>query len=137
LARVNNPPASVPDATPLLIFLWVVGGASKQQQGFHMKVLLAMVSAFALLPSAGWAKDTARPDPADPAAAVPPFKYESTFHGYMPHQDAADVSDWRDTNFDRQVPGEGGMGHMHMPDTPAQPQNGGGSSGNDMHDMHK
>ncbi len=105
-----------------------------------MKISLAILTAFALLPTAGWAEDAGRADPADPASAVPPFKYESAFHRYMPPQDAVEVSDGHDTGFDKQAPRQSKMGDMRMQPAPAQsppPKDGDGSSGHGMHRMRK
>lgn len=103
-----------------------------------MRFLLAILTAFALLPAAGWSKDVGRSDPADPGSAVMPFKYESTFHRYLPHQDSDTVSDWRETGFDRKAPRAGAMGDMRVQPAPAQPRkDGAGSSGNGMRRMHK
>lgn len=106
-----------------------------------MKFLMVILIAFALLPTAGWAEDARQADPADPGSAVPPFKYDSTFHRYMPHQHDAEVSDWRGTGFDQQAPSKGAMGNMHMQRAPAraqgQPQNdSSGPSGHGMHPLH-
>lgn len=96
-----------------------------------MKFPMAILTAFALLPSAGWAMSADQPDPADPNAAVPPFTYESAFHGYAAGQHDAEVSDWRGTGFDRMTPGEGTTGQMRMQAAPAplQKDNGGPSGG--------
>jgi len=104
-----------------------------------MRFLLAILTAVALLPIGAWAKDAGKSDPADPASVVPPFNYESTIQRYMPYLDASVVSDWRDTRFDKQAPGEDGMRGMPMPAVPAKPQppnDGGSSSGHSLHDTH-
>lgn len=43
------------------------------------------------------AQATARPDPADPNAAVPKRPYESVFKDYRPYVDS-DVASWRQSN---------------------------------------
>ena len=104
-----------------------------------MKFPMAILIAFALLPTAGRAKDADQADPANPGSAVPPFKYESAFHSYTPHRADAEVSDWRDTGFDQQALDKRAMGHIQMQHAPAQPQpktDSGGSSGLGMHHQH-
>lgn len=102
-----------------------------------MKFPMALLTALALLPTAGSAKDAGHADPADPGSAVPPFHYESAFHGYAARPLDAEVSDWRATASDPQAPGKGAMGHMQMQHAPAQPQKDGGApSGHDAHNMH-
>ena len=105
-----------------------------------MKFAFAILAAFVLLPTAGSASGAGLADPADLGSAVPPFKYESVFLRYLPHQDDAEVSDWRNTSFNTQTPRNGETGQMRMQHAPAQPQSpndGGGSSGHGMHHMHK
>ena len=105
-----------------------------------MQYSLVILIAFAILPTTVWSKDAGQADPADPGSAVPPFKYESAFHRYIPHQDAVEVFDWRDTSFDKQAPRQSKMGDTRMQPAPAQsppPKNGAESSGHGMHHMRK
>ena len=77
-----------------------------------MKYSLAVLTALALVPTAGRAGNALDADPTDPGSAVPPFKYLSNFHGYSPYGDAATVAEWRNTRFDAQAPRQRGMDHM-------------------------
>jgi hypothetical protein len=66
---------------------------------FAVVVFIAAVAALsALLPAPGaHAQSQARPDPADPNAAVPAFGYQSAFGDYKRHTDPA-VRGWREVN---------------------------------------
>jgi hypothetical protein len=56
----------------------------------YCTVILAPLTAAAQRP-------TVNAGPADPAAAVPPVKYESAFTGYAPYREAKPAP-WRDVN---------------------------------------
>ncbi len=58
-------------------------------------VVIVVLTALGPLAAAG--QKFTRPDPADPAAVVPPVRYESAFAGYSPYSDAP-LAPWRDVN---------------------------------------
>jgi hypothetical protein len=63
------------------------------------------------------AQTAARPDPADPKAAVPARPYESAFKGYRPYVDP-EVTRWRQSN--EEVGRLGGhVGHVPKAQGPA------------------
>ena len=108
-----------------------------------MNYSLAILTAFAVLPNVALAGDVGNAHPADPAAQVPPYKYESAFRGYRRDTDIA-VADWRATGFNPGAPRTDAMGRMGMQHAPtpapqnAQPpreDNAAPTSG--MHHMHK
>ena len=105
-----------------------------------MKYPLAILTAFAVLPNAALGGDAGNAHPADPAAQVPPFKYESAFSGYK-RDPGVEIADWRATGFGPSAPRMDAMGHMGMQHAPAQspraqPQGDGSSSMQGMHHMH-
>ena len=53
-------------------------------------------AAAAAIPAA-LAQQTGHPLPSDPAAAVPPARYESAFGAYVPHSEPK-IASWRDIN---------------------------------------
>lgn len=61
-----------------------------------MKLFLAVAVLAALAPPAA-AQKQARPEPANPAAPVPAFKYDSAFAGYRGYRDES-LAQWRDAN---------------------------------------
>jgi len=68
---------------------------------------------------------SARPDPTNPAVAVPVVKYESAFAGYRPHREQ-ELSPWRELNEDvAKVGGHIGIfrgaGHAGDGSAPAKP----------------
>jgi len=54
-----------------------------------------IVAAAVIMPAA--AQQTGRPLPSDPAAAVPPARYESAFGAYVPHSEPK-IAPWRNVN---------------------------------------
>ena len=60
------------------------------------KSYLIVVAAVAAIPSA-LAQLSGRPAPSDPAATVPPVRYESAFRDYVPHREP-EIASWRDIN---------------------------------------
>ena len=67
------------------------------------------------------AAQQSKPNPADPAAAVPLTKYESVFTGYTPHRDQG-VAPWREANDEvARAGGHAGIFRDHGKHTPAKP----------------
>jgi hypothetical protein len=80
-----------------------------------MKPFLAAFVIAAVTPIAAAQQQPARPNPADPAAPVPAFKYESPFAGYPTYREQQ-LAPWRDVNDDVARAGGhigifGGAGH--------------------------
>jgi hypothetical protein len=63
---------------------------------FSTKALLYCAAILAPLTAAAQ-QPAGTAGPADPAAAVPPVKYESAFAGYVPHREEK-LAPWRDVN---------------------------------------
>jgi hypothetical protein len=84
-----------------------------------MKPYIAFAALAALaLPAAA---QQSRPDPADPAAAVPVVRYESAFAGYTPYREPNPVP-WRDANDDvAQAGGHAGIFRDHGKHAPGKP----------------
>ena len=84
-----------------------------------MKPYIALAALAALsLPAAA---QQSKSDPADPAVAVPPVKYESTFTGYTPYRDQG-VVPWREANDEvARAGGHAGIFRDHGKHTPAKP----------------
>ncbi len=77
----------------------------------HRMTLFALLACFT---GSAAAQTAARPDPADPKAAVPARAYESAFKDYRPYADP-EVMRWRQANEEMGRLG-GHMGHMgHVP----------------------
>lgn len=76
----------------------------------------------ACLAGSAAAQNPARPDPADPKAAVPSPRYESPFKDYRPYVDPA-VGRWREANEEMGRLG-GHVGHVpgSLPARGAMPQ---------------
>lgn len=55
-----------------------------------------IVTAAVIMPAAS-AQQTGRHLPSDPAAAVPPARYESAFGAYVPHSEPK-IASWRNVN---------------------------------------
>jgi hypothetical protein len=64
-----------------------------------MKPFLAALVIAAIAPLAAAQQQPARPNPADPAAPVPAFRYESPFAGYLTYREQQ-LAPWRDVNDD-------------------------------------
>lgn len=92
------------------------------------------VFAFALAALAAGAiaaRDSARPDPADPKAKVPPTAYRPALEGYRPYAEQ-DVASWREANDEAaRSPGhgspdaQGGGTDKPAAKAPTQPEHGG------------
>ena len=82
-----------------------------------LKTICFMLAA--CLASSAAAQATARPDPADPKAAVPARPYESAFKDYRPYVDP-DVARWRQSNEEMGRLG-GHVGHVPRETGPARP----------------
>ncbi len=67
-------------------------------------------AALALFAGAVAAQQTARPDPADAKAAVPPLRYDSAFKDYRPHAEP-EIARWREVNEEMGRLG-GHVGHL-------------------------
>lgn len=84
-----------------------------------MKPYIAFAALMALAPPLA-AQHVLKPDPLDPAAAVPPVKYESAFTRYAPFREQS-VAPWRDVNDEvARAGGHAGIFREHGTHAPAK-----------------
>ena len=93
-------------------------------------IAIALAATFAA--TAG-AQQPARPDPADPKAAVPAHRYDSVFRSYRPYADPQ-LARWREVN--EEVGRLGG--HVgHVPPAPQQRKPASNAPAQSGHEAHK